>query len=268
MKLDMQGRNALITGGSLGIGRAIALRFLESGANVAIVARKAETLEEAKVTLEKAITDLDGTAAIGKVVTVSADVATSEGCTRAYEEASKAFGQIDVLVNNAGTSKRGDFETITDEVWQADLDLKLFGAIRLARQVFPGMKERRWGRIINVLNTGAKAPPASGAPTAVSRAAGMALTKVLAGEGAPHNVLVNALMVGRIESDQWVRRHAIEDKGRSMGDFYDEMGGIIPMGRVGTAQEFANVACFLASDGGSYVTGTAINVDGGMCPVV
>jgi NAD(P)-dependent dehydrogenase (short-subunit alcohol dehydrogenase family) len=101
----------------------------------------------------------------------------------------------------------------------------------------------------------------------VTRAAGLALTKVIAGEGAPHNVLVNSLHVGRIESDQWVKRHAAEDKGRSMEDFYDEMGGIIPMGRVGTAEEFANVALFLASDAGSYVTGTAINVDGGMSPV-
>ena len=131
-----------------------------------------------------------------------------------------------------------------------------------------GMRERRWGRIINVLNTGAKAPPASGAPTAVSRAAGLALTKVLAGEGAPHNVLVNAVLVGRIESDQWVQRHAQENKGRPIEAFYEEMAGIVPMGRVGTAEEFANVVAFLASDAGSYVTGTAINIDGGMCPVV
>lgn len=260
MQLTMPGRNALITGGSLGIGRAIATRFVESGGNVAIVARRAEVLEEAKAEIQKA--------GSGKVVCVSADVSGAEGCQSAYEQAIAGLGQIDVLVNNAGTSKRADFETITDEVWQNDLDLKLFAAIRLTRQSMPGMRERRWGRIINVLNTGAKAPPASGAPTAVSRAAGMALTKVLAGEGAPHNVLVNAVLVGRIESDQWVQRHADENKGRSMDDFYKEMGGIIPMGRVGTAEEFANMVCFLASDQGSYITGTAINIDGGMSPVV
>ena len=128
------------------------------------------------------------------------------------------------------------------------------------------MRDRRWGRIVNVLNTGAKAPPASGAPTAVSRAAGLALTKVLAGEGAPHNVLVNAVLVGRIESDQWVQR--AKSQSRDLGEFYDEMGQIVPMGRVGTAEEFANVVTLLASDQGSYVTGTAINIDGGMCPVV
>jgi NAD(P)-dependent dehydrogenase (short-subunit alcohol dehydrogenase family) len=96
----------------------------------------------------------------------------------------------------------------------------------------------------------------------------MALTKVLAGEGAPHNVLVNAVLVGRIESDQWVQRHAVENKGRSLEAYYEEMGKDIPMKRVGTAQEFANMVLFLASDAGSYITGTAINIDGGACPVV
>jgi NAD(P)-dependent dehydrogenase (short-subunit alcohol dehydrogenase family) len=96
----------------------------------------------------------------------------------------------------------------------------------------------------------------------------MALTKILSGEGAPHNVLVNGLLVGNIESNQWVVRHANEGKGRAIEDFYAEMGKRIPMGRVGTAQEFANMALFLASDAGSYVTGTAINIDGGLTPVV
>jgi 3-oxoacyl-[acyl-carrier protein] reductase len=96
------------------------------------------------------------------------------------------FGRVDILVNNAGTSRAMPFESVADEIWQADLDLKLFAAIRMSRLVWPGMKERRWGRIINVLNTAAKAPPAASAPASVSRAAGMALTKVLAGEGGAH----------------------------------------------------------------------------------
>ena len=122
-----------------------------------------------------------------------------------------------MLVNNAGSSHRAPFVSVTDAEWQADLDLKLFGAIRLCRLAFPGMTERKWGRIINVLNSGAKAPPPAGAPTAVTRAAGMALTKVLAGEGAPHNVLVNSLHVGKIESDQWVRRAAKDGKDLDQG---------------------------------------------------
>ena len=103
---------------------------------------------------------------------------------------------------------------------------------------------------------------------AVSRAAGMALTKVLAGEGAPHNVLVNSLHVGLIDSDQWVRRHAQRQQGEPYAAFLAEMGKAVPMGRVGRAEEFANVACFLASDLASYVTGTSINIDGNMSPVM
>lgn len=262
MQLQMNGRNALITGASLGIGLAIAKSFVAAGANVAITARRQEQLDIAERELEKI-----GTSST-KVATISADVSKADDCARVFATAEKALGPLNVLVNNAGTSKTGKFETITDEVWQADLDLKLFAAIRLARLAFPGMTSRKYGRIINVLNTSAKAPAGGRAPTAVSRAAGMALTKVLAGEGAPHNVLVNAVLVGRIESDQWVQRHAVENKGRSLEAYYEEMGKDIPMKRVGTAQEFANMVLFLASDAGSYVTGTAINIDGGACPVV
>ena len=256
MQMRMNGRNALVTGGSLGIGRAIAKHFASAGANVAIVARKQGPLDEAKA-------EIAANANV-KVITVSADIATADGCRTAYESAAKALGQIDVLVNNAGTSQRGPFEEISDELWQNDLDLKLMAAIRLCRQAFPGMESRRWGRIINVLNIGAKAPQATSAPTSVSRAAGMALTKVLAGEGAPHNVLVNALLVGNIQSNQWVKRHAAEGKGRSLEAFYAEMGKRNPMGRVGTAEEFANVMVFLASERASYVTGVALQVDGGL----
>ena len=160
------------------------------------------------------------------------------------------------------------FEEVSDEVWQADLDLKLFAAIRLARLALPGMKQRRWGRIINILNIGAKAPRATGAPTVVTRAAGMALTKVLAGDGAPHNVLVNALLTGSVVTDQVVRQHRRAGGKGTVEEFIVEKGKTIPIGRMGTAEEYANVACFLASDAGSYVTGTALNVDGGMSPVV
>jgi len=128
------------------------------------------------------------------------------------------------------------------------------------------MKARKWGRIINVLNTYAKAPAASSAPTSVSRAAGMALTKVMASEGGEHNILVNAMLVGFIEADQHVR--AAEKAGIALKDYVSARTKDIPLGRIGRAQEFANIACFLASDAASYITGTAINVDGGRSPVV
>ena len=118
----------------------------------------------------------------------------------------------------------GPSEELTDEMWQADLDLKLFAQIRFSRLVFPQMKQRRWGRIINVLNIGAKAPGADSAPTSVSRAAQMAFSKVLSGEGAPYNILVNSLHVGIIVSDQIVRRHSREGVNMSLEDFIAQAG--------------------------------------------
>jgi NAD(P)-dependent dehydrogenase (short-subunit alcohol dehydrogenase family) len=260
MDIRLDGRTALITGGSKGLGLAMAIRFAEAGAAVAILARNPETLESARA--------LASGAAKRPVVAVSCDVTDDGALKRAYDSVMATFGKVDILVNNAGASQTGKFEEITDAVWQADLDLKLFAAIRLARLALPQMKARRWGRIINVLNTAAKAPRAGSAPTSVSRAAGMALTKVLASECAPDNVLVNALLVGRIVSDQIVRRHRAAETNLPLAAYIREQGTGIPMGRMGEAEEFANLACFLASDAASYVTGTAINVDGGLSPIV
>ena len=258
MDITMNGRSAIVTGGSKGIGVAIATAFAASGADVAIVARGAEPLDAAVAQIRKV--------AKAKVLGVAADVGTAEGVQKAYDGAMQAFGKLDIAVNNAGTSATGPFEKLTDAVMQTDLDLKLFAAIRICRLVWPQMKERKWGRIINILNVGAKAPRANSAPTSISRAAGMAFTKVLSGEGAPHNVLVNALLVGLIEADQHVQ--AAKRKGIPVAEHYAAMAKDVPMGRIGRAEEFANMACFLASDAGSYVTGTAINIDGGRSPVV
>jgi len=260
MEIRLDGRAALITGGSKGLGFATAMRFAASGADVAILARNAETLEAARREI--------AAVAKGKVAAFPSDVAKSRDIETAYRAVIAAFGKVDILVNNAGASNTGRFEDVTDEIWQADLDLKLFAAIRLARLALPAMKERRWGRIINVLNTAAKTPRPMSAPTSVTRAAGMALTKVLAGEAAPHNVLVNALLVGRIVSDQIVRRHRADGTHTSLKDYIHAHRDGIPLGRMGEAEEFANLACFLASDAGAYVTGTAINVDGGLSPVM
>jgi 3-oxoacyl-[acyl-carrier protein] reductase len=259
MEARLDGRVAVITGGSKGIGRAIAARMAASGADVAMLARNADTLEEARRFVEQT--------AKGRVHVVSCDVKKADDIAAAYANVMAKFGRVDIVVNNAGTSRTGAFMSVTDEIWQGDLDLKLFAAIRLTRLAWPQMVERRWGRVINVLNVGAKAPKPGSAPTSVSRAAGMALTKVLAGEGAPHNVLVNSLHVGLIDSDQWVRKHAQSGTG-SYDAFLAKMGEVVPLGRVGTAEEFANVACFLASDLAGYVTGTSINVDGNMSPVM
>ena len=259
MQVTMNDRVAVITGGSKGIGLACARRFAESGAKVAIVARGAEALAAARASLA-----LDGL----EVRDYVCDVSEAADIANTHDKIVEDFGRIDILVNNAGTSRTMAFETITDEVWQQDLDLKLFAAIRFSRLVWAGMKQRKWGRIINVLNTFAKAPAATSAPTSVSRAAGMALTKVMAGEGAEHNILVNAMLVGLIVSDQWVRKHAATAPGTDFDAFTKDLAKGVPLARMGTAEEFANLACFLASEQGSYITGTAINVDGGRSPVV
>jgi 3-oxoacyl-[acyl-carrier protein] reductase len=260
MEIRLDGRSAVITGASKGLGLAMAERFAASGADVAILARTPETLEEAKQKIQSN--------SKGKVAAVSCDVSRAADIRRAYDQVMSELGKVDILVNNAGQSTRGPSEEITDEMWQSDLDLKLFAQVRLARLVFPQMKQRRWGRIINVLNIGAKAPGADSAPTSVSRAAQMAFSKVLSHEGAPHNVLVNSLHVGVIVSDQIVRRHQREGANVSLEEFVRQAGRAVPLGRMGRAEEFANIACFLASDAASYVTGCAINVDGGRSPVV
>ncbi len=260
MEVRLDGRTAIITGASKGLGLAMAKEFAASGANVAILARSRDSLDEAQAIASEG--------ASGRVETFSCDVAKADHISKTFEAVIKTFKHVDILINNAGISRAMPSEQITDELWQEDLDLKLFAAIRLSRLVWPGMKARKWGRIINVLNTGAKAPRANGAPTAVSRAAGMALMKVLAGEGAPHGILVNGMLVGLINSDQHKRRHAREGSNESYDEFTAKMGAAVPLGRIGKAEEFAAMACFLCSDHAAFTTGTAINMDGGASPVV
>src|SRR5262249_54258084 len=129
----------------------------------------------------------------GRAAAVQADVAKAADCERVIAEALKAFGRIDILVNNAGTSLTGEFESVTDALWQQDLDLKVFAAIRLSRLAIPHMKKQGGGRIVNITTIGAKQPRARSMPTTVSRAAGLALTKALSKEFAPFNILVNTV---------------------------------------------------------------------------
>jgi NAD(P)-dependent dehydrogenase (short-subunit alcohol dehydrogenase family) len=258
MEISLAGRTAIVTGGSKGIGFAVATRFAASGADVAIVARTEAALKEAVASIRSTTQS--------RVIGVAADVSKAADIQRAYGEVMKAFDKVDIIVNNAGTSQAMAFDKVSDEILHDDLELKLFAAVRLIRLVTPQMKERRWGRIINVLNIGAKAPRANSMPTSVSRAAGMAMTKALSLELAPHNVLVNAMLVGIIRADQHVQR--AKRNNVPLDEYYKAHDKEIPMGRTGEAEEFANLACFLVSDQGGYITGTAINVDGGRSPVV
>ena len=258
MEISLLGRTAVVTGGSKGIGLAVAARFAASGADVAMVARTAEPLKQAVEVIRKSTQT--------RVIGVQADVSKADDVQRAYDEVIEAFDKVDIVVNNAGTSRAMSFDKVTDEILYDDLELKLLAAVRLIRLVVPQMKERRWGRIINVLNIGAKAPRPNSMPTSISRAAGMAMTKALSHELAPHNVLVNAMLVGFIRADQHVQ--LAKRANMTLEEYYKAHGKEIPLGRAGEAEEFANLACFLVSEQGSYITGTAINVDGGRSPVV
>jgi NAD(P)-dependent dehydrogenase (short-subunit alcohol dehydrogenase family) len=258
MEISLNGRSAIVTGGSKGIGFAIATQFAASGADVAILARGQQSLDQAVAGIKKS--------AKGRVIGAQADVGVAADIERAYGEAIKSFGKLDIVVNNAGTSRAAPFEKLTDEVLQLDLEQKLFAAIRLIRLAAPQMKERRWGRIINILNIGAKAARPNSMPTSLSRAAGLAMTKALSHEFAPFNVLVNAMLVGFIEADQHVQ--SAQRRNVPIADYYAGLAKEVPLGRVGKASEFANLACFLASDAASYIAGTATNVDGGRSHVV
>ena len=260
MEVRLDGRTAIITGASKGLGLAMAKEFAASGANVAILARDPAGLAEAKVTASAG--------GVGRVETFACDVSKPDAIIKTYADVIAAFGTVDILVNNAGISRAMPSGQITDELWQDDLDLKLFAAVRFVRLVWPGMQERKWGRIISVLNLGAKAPTANGAPTAVTRAAGMAFMKVLSKEGAPHGILVNGMLVGLIDSDQHARRHKASGSNDPYEAFTAKMGANVPLGRIGKAEEFAAMACFLCSDHAGFTTGTAINMDGGASPVV
>ena len=263
MELNLHDRTALVTGGSLGIGLAIAKAFFTAGARVAIVARREDRLAAAR----QAIEALPAPAG-ARIATFAGDVEDADTVARVHREAEALLGPVDILVNNAGRAAVKPFLSITDAEWKSDFEFKLMAAIRFARLAWPGMQERRFGRIINILNIGAKTPGAKSAPTTVTRAAGMALTKVLSAEGAPHNILVNALLIGQIRSDQIRRTWEASGSNIPLEQYIADFGKRLPMGRMGEAEEVANLALFLGADASSYVTGCAINMDGGLSPAV
>lgn len=253
MELGLRGKVAAVTGGSEGIGRATVLRLVEEGVKVAICARRAEVLNAFAAEIKKAG---------GDVLPVLADAAKEGDMERFIAETVKHYGRVDIVVNNAGGTGQDPFDNVTDEAWQHDLTIKLFAHIRTARAAIPHMKKQGGGRIISLNMVGAKQPAAGTFPTTISRAAGLALTKALSKELAPDNILVNAVAVGKIKSMQQERRAA--RTGLSVDEHYAKTGKTVPLGRMGEAEEVANVIAFLASDAASYVTGCCINVDGGL----
>ncbi len=261
MDLGLTGQVALITGGSEGIGRATAEELSREGARVAICARRADVLEQAAA----AIRSTTG----AEVIAVPADVRDAGQIQRCITTVAERLGPIALLVNNAGTSAAASFEAVDDAAWQADLDLKLMAAVRTSRLVIPGMRAAGGGRIVNITNIGAKQPGANSLPTSVSRAAGIAFSKAMSKELAKDNILVNTICIGLIKSAQ-IQRAAMSrhPNANDLDEAYARMGAGVPLGRVGEASEVAALIAFLFSQRGGYITGVAINVDGGTSAVV
>ena len=262
--LGLDDKVVLVTGGSDGLGRATAQRFALEGAKVVICARRSEhLLKVADEIRQQSMQHLDKDAKI-EVVAYPADVTDPEDCTSLISKITSKFGGIDFLINNAGASAAAGLETLDEAEWLADFHLKVMSAVRLSKLVVPSMRMRGGGCIINASIGGGKAPGAGSLPTSVMRSAGLNLTKSLANEFAPDQIRVNAICIGLIKSMQWVRRAG----NRNPQELYDEMANRIPLGRVGEAEEYADLVAFLCSERANFITGTSINLDGGMCPVI
>ena len=260
MDMGLNGKVAVITGGSEGIGKSIGMSLSKEGASIAICARRIDILEKAASEIRESTG--------GQVLTVNADV-TKEGDVKLFiESVIEKFGRIDILVNNAGRSAAGRFMDVSDEEWIEDFNLKFYGAVWGCRYSIPHMRKIGGGRIVNVTTIHGKQPGKSSMPTSISRAAGMAFTKALSRDHASDNILVNTICLGSVKSAQWKKFWKLNSSDKKEDEYYREVGREIPLGRMGEAEEVANLVTFLVSDRAGFITGTSINVDGGASAVL
>jgi len=256
MDLRIDGRNALVTGGSLGIGRATAAELAANGVNVAIVARDAARLDAAASELSSNTG--------GRVVGIPGDMSNAVDIARVIDGAREALGGIDILVNNAGSSPAGRLQDLDDETWEAAFGLKFMGYMRCARAVVTEMRARNWGRIVNVIGGGGPNPNAGYILGGSFNAALLNFTRALAKDCAPDNVLVNGVNPGATDTPRWQTLVAQKSAftGRPPEEVHAESIAGVPLGRAARPDEIADLIAFLCSERASHISGALLNIDG------
>ena len=257
MNLNLTGKTALVTGASLGIGRAIALDLAREGVSVVVNARNRERL----AAVAQEIARESG----ARVSAAAGDMAVADDVTRVVDTALRELGRIDILVNNAGSSPAGRIHDVSDDTWLKSLTLKPMGYVRCARAVIPDMRSRRWGRIINVIGRSGHQPRPWYLVGGAANAALLNFTKALADELAPDNILVNGINPGPIQTPRW-DDHIVQGAKTTQApadEVLAQMIATVPLGRVGTPEEVSGMVAFLCSDRASFITGALINIDGG-----
>ena len=254
MDLGLRGKVALVTAASKGMGKACAMGLAAEGARVAMCARNEGDLKAA-VEEVKATTKAE-------VMGLATDVTKIDQVRALVGRVKDTFGSPDVLIANCGGPPRGFFDDFDDAAWQGAVEVSLLSTVRLIREVLPGMRARKWGRVLTIQSVSVKQPLSDLLLSNAVRPGVHGMMKTLALQLASDNILVNTLCPGRILTDRLLG--GLKASGLSREEYLARQSADIPMGRVGTAEEFASVAVFLASERASYVTGVAVQVDGGL----
>lgn len=252
MNLELNGKSVIVTGGSKGIGRAIALAMLAEGANVLACARGADALADLAAA---------ASASAGRLETLPADLMEPEAIRRVATRCVDAFGRVDILVNNAGSARTGEFLELDDQAWLDDWRLKFFGYVRMARAAMLPMERGGGGVIVNIIGAAALNPRRSYMIGGAANAALNHFTKALADEGSRRRVRVVGINPGPILTERLLKmRGALSGANPAQGDAFSRM---TPLGRVGTPEEVADLALFLASPRAAFIHGANITIDGG-----